>query len=54
MAGVEECETGGVEVVRKFLGFVVAVLRIFATAQSQANDSNSLVYEFIALARHPK
>ena len=42
------------DVVKKDLGFEVAASRIFATAQSQAKDSNSLVYEFIALARHPK
>ena len=50
----EVCGVGGVDVVKKDLGFEVAVLRIFATAHSQAKDSNSLVYEFIALARHPK
>ena len=48
------CGVGGVDVVKKDLGFEVAVLRIFATAQSQPKVSNSLVYEFIALARHPK
>jgi hypothetical protein len=36
------------------LGFDEAVLRTFAIAQTHEKDSKSLMYEFIALIRHPK
>jgi hypothetical protein len=53
-ASAEDGRIGGAEIVMKLIGFELAVLRIFAIAHSQEKESKSLVYEVIALARHPK